>query len=120
MGLNIYCNAMACAKQDKFFSFRKSMVLEALEKGIKPTARRFDTSKNTKWVRRFQKEGNDGLIDRRSGPNYIPHKTSKDEEEQVVKIRKTASCYGARRLKYFFNLKPSVGAGNLHEKLFDS
>ena len=103
---------MACSKQDKFFSFRKSMVLEALEKGIKPTARRFDMSKNTvrKWIRRFQKEGNDGLIDRRNGPNFIPHKTPKSEEENIVKIRKIAPCYGAKRLKYFFSLRPSEGA----------
>lgn len=69
-------------------------------------------SRNTvrSLVRRFQKEGNDGLMDRRSGPKNIPHKTSLETESQVVKIRKEVPCYGARRLKYFFRLPASVGA----------
>ena len=112
MGLKIYSNFMASVSKDKYFTIRKSIVLEALEKGIKPTAFRFNMSKNTirLWLRRFQSEGNDGLLDRRSGPNRIPHKTSLALEKQIIAIRKTASCYGARRLKYFFNLTPSIGA----------
>jgi transposase len=103
---------MRCASKEKYFTLRKAVVLEALEKGIKPTAKRFNMSKNTirLWLRRFQEEGNDGLLDRRSGPNHIPHKTSKTLEEEVVKIRKIAPCYGAKRMKIFFDLKPSVGA----------
>lgn len=112
MGLKVYTNFMLTVSKEKRFTIRKHIVLEALEKGIKPTAKRFNMSKNTirQWVRRFQSEGNDGLLDRRNGPKYIPHKTSLEAENQVVKIRKTASCYGARRLKYFFQLAPSVGA----------
>jgi len=112
MGLKIYSNFMASVSKDKYFTIRKSIVLEALEKGIKPTAFRFNMSKNTirLWLRRFQSEGNDGLLDRRSGPNRIPHKTSLALEKQIIAIRKTASCYGARRLKYFFNLTSSIGA----------
>jgi transposase-like protein len=49
--------------KDKHFTTRKSIVLEALERGIKPTAFRLNMSKNTirLWLRRFQREGNDGL-----------------------------------------------------------
>jgi transposase InsO family protein/transposase-like protein len=112
MGLKIYSNFMASVSKDKYFTIRKAIVLEALEKGIKPTAFRLNMSKNTirLWLRRFQNEGNDGLLDRRSGPNHIPHKTSLVLEKQIIAIRKTASCYGARRLKYFFNLTSSIGA----------
>jgi transposase len=112
MGLKVYSNFMASVSKDKYFTIRKAVVLEALEKGIKPTAFRLNMSKNTirLWLRRFQNEGNDGLLDRRSGPNRIPHKTSLALEKQIIAIRKTASCYGARRLKYFFNLTPSIGA----------
>ena len=112
MGLKIYSSFMRYAGKEKYFTLRKSVVLEALEKGIKPTARRLNMSKNTVrlWLRRFQEEGNDGLLDRRNGPNRIPHKTSKTLEENVVKIRKIAPCYGARRMKVFFDLEPSVGA----------
>lgn len=112
MGLKLYSSFMASTSKDKHFTIRKAIVLEALEKGIKPTAFRLNMSKNTirLWLRRFQIEGNDGLMDRRSGPNCIPHKTSLALETQIVAIRKTASCYGAKRLKYFFNLTPSIGA----------
>ena len=112
MGLKVYTNFMLNVSKENRFSIRKSIVLEALEQGIKPTAKRFNMSKNTvkQWVRRFQAEGNDGLLDRRSGPKHIPHKTPPAVEEQIVKIRKTASCYGARRLKCFFRLPSSIGA----------
>jgi transposase len=98
--------------KEKHFTMRKTVVQEALAKGIKPTARRFGMSKNTVrlWIRRFKVEGNDGLLDRRAGPNYIPHKTSQESEDKIVEIRKAAKCYGASRLKHFFCLAPSVGA----------
>ena len=69
-------------------------------------------SKNTVrlWLRRFQEEGNDGLLDRRSGPNHILHKTSKESQAEVIKIRTMAPCYGPKRIKGFFGLEPSVGA----------
>jgi transposase len=112
MGLQFYSTFMQCARKDKHFSVRKSVVQEALERGIKPTARRFGMSKNTVrlWIRRFKSEGNDGLLDRRAGPHCIPHKTSAEIEKQVLEIRKVVKCYGARRLKYFFQLTPSIGA----------
>lgn len=92
-----------------WFSMRKAIVFEAIEKGIKPTARRFNMSKNTLrlWLRRFKSEGNDGLMDRRNGPKHIPHKTSEAIEAHVLAVRRTASCYGARRLKHYFRLAPS-------------
>ena len=41
-------------------------------------------------------------------PFLIKHR--KSQENEVVRIRKIAPCYGAKRLKYFFDLKPSLGA----------
>jgi transposase len=103
---------MQCTGKEKHFTMRKAVVQEALAKGVKPTARRFGMSKNTVrlWMRRFQAEGNDGLLDRRAGPNRIPHKTSQETEDQIIEIRKVAKCYGAARLKHFFRLTPSAGA----------
>ena len=49
-------------------------------------------------------------MDRRGGPKHIRHKTSLGLETQIVAIRKMTPCYGAKRLKYFFDLSPSVGA----------
>ena len=112
MELIKYGNLMKLVSKEKYFAVRKSIVLEAQQRGIKPTARKFHMSKNTVklWLKRFQSEGNDGLIDRRNGPETIPHKTSQEEENKIIEYRLKASCYGARRLKYFFNLHPSVGA----------
>ncbi|MDR2539835.1 MAG: helix-turn-helix domain containing protein [Chlamydiales bacterium] len=68
---------MTSVSKDKHFTTRKAIILEALERGIKPIAFRLNMSKNTirLWLRRFQREGNDGLIDRRRCPNCISHKT---------------------------------------------
>jgi transposase len=112
MELTRYGNLMKLVGKAKYFTIRKTVVQEALKNGVKPTARKFGMSKNTVklWLKRFQCEGNDGLLDQRSGPLHIPHKTSQEMEEAVLRVRKTASCYGARRMKCFFDLKPSVGA----------
>lgn len=112
MGLKMYSSLMKKVCKDRWFSTRKAVAQEALEKGIKPTARRFNMSKNTvrTWMRRFLAEGNDGCIDRRNGPNHIPHKTSETLESHVVTIRRVAKCYGAKRLKYYFRLTPSISA----------
>jgi transposase len=112
MGLKIYSTIVSCVSKEKQFTIRKSIVHEALERGIKPVARRFNMSRNTvrTWIRRFQAEGNDGLMDRRNGPKTIPHKTSDNIEGQIVATRKKVPCYGAKRLKYFFRLEASVGA----------
>jgi transposase len=65
MELKIYSHFMASVRKDKHFTIRKAIVQEALERGIKPTAFRLNMSKNTirLRLRRFQREGNDGLID---------------------------------------------------------
>ena len=112
MELSKYGNLMKLAGKEKYFSVRKSIAIEAQKNGIKPTARKFYMSKNTVrlYLRRFLSEGNDGLIDRRNGPEHIPHKTSEIVEAKIVEYRTLASCYGAKRLKYFFDLAPSVGA----------
>lgn len=49
---------------------RLDMVHMALDSGFKPTARFFNTDRNTvrKWVRRYQLEGIKGLCDRNKRP----------------------------------------------------
>ena len=120
MGLSTYSIFMKGSSKVQLFSFRKSVVQEAQVKGIKPTARHFGIARNTvrDWLRRFETEGNKGLEDKRKGPNNIPHKTSKEEEKKVLEARNQAPCYGARRLKYFFNLNCSIGA--IHRILKDN
>ena len=88
MELGAYGNMMQIAGNGKYFSIRKSVALYAQKHGIKPTARKYYMSKNTVrlWLRRFKREGHDGLIDRRNGPHYIPHKTSKAEEKEIIRL----------------------------------
>ena len=38
------------------------------------------------------------------------HKTSQEEANKIIEYRLLASCYGAKRRKYFFDLQPSIGA----------
>jgi transposase InsO family protein len=40
-----------------------------------------------KWLKRFREEGADGLVDRSSAPQRIPHKTPADREAAVLSLR---------------------------------
>jgi transposase InsO family protein len=93
-------------------SFRLQMVRYAHEHQIKPTVAKFGMARNTlkKWLRRYEKEGVKGLLDKRNGPKNIKHKTPEHIEQQVIAIREHAPCYGAKRIKYFFNLPCGQGA----------
>jgi transposase-like protein len=55
------------SSQDPKFAVRYQMVMSALSKGICPTMRDFQCSRNTVrlWVRRYQQEG-------LAGPHQIP------------------------------------------------
>jgi len=94
------------------FSFKLDAVFAAQELGKKPAARKFKININTirSWVWRFNKHGKKGLMDQRKGPKNIPNKTSKEEEDHIIAIRKKIPCYGPQRIKYFFSIKCSVGA----------
>ena len=94
------------------FDVRLRMAQDALEFGIKPTARKWGISRATvrTWKRRYENEGKKGLQDQRKGPKVIPHKTSQEEELYILNARKQAPCYGPRRLKDFFGAKASLGA----------
>ena len=98
-------------KQHKFET-KKTIVFEAQKYGIKPTARKWGLSKNSvrTWLKKFNDQGNQGLIDKRKGPHFIPHKTPIEIELQVLEARKQVDCYGPRRLQYFFFLPCSTGA----------
>lgn len=100
--------------KDKGFVFgvRLQMVRYALEKGIKPAARTYTTSKNTvkKWVRRYNKRGIAGIEERSRAPHNIPHKTGKEIEEEVLRHRESKPGWGAKRLKRDFDLPCSHGA----------
>ena len=65
------------------FDLRLRMVKMAEERGIKETARLYNTTRNTvrKWLYRYRKEGLNGLKERSRAPKSIPHKIPQGEED---------------------------------------
>ena len=94
------------------FDHRKRMVQMALEIGVKPTARAFGTTPKTvrKWRDRYRAQGPPGLSDRSRRPKTCPHQTSSSDEAAVLAQRRKTPGFSAERLKYEFELRPSVGA----------
>lgn len=112
MGLTTYSMLMKGSSKLRIQEFKRKVVMNSQEEGIKPTVLKFGVARNTvrRWKRSFEKEGWQGLVDKRKGPRHIPHKTPLEEEQRVLKARSTAKCYGPINLRYFFDLKASLGA----------
>ena len=93
---------------------RLRIVQYAAEHGIKTTARRFGCQPKTvrKWLVRWRAANHSrkALEDQSRAPHSCPHKTSPQMAAHVLRERSKAPCLGARRLKDFCGLKPSVGA----------
>ena len=71
---------------------RLDMVHMALESGFKPTARFYNTDRNTvrKWVRRYQLEGIKGLRDRNKRPLNSPSKINQSDIDKITETCKWA------------------------------
>jgi transposase len=96
---------MICAS-NKNPTLRHQLVAYARKYGKKPAARQFGTTVKTvrKWVKRFDKDGVQGLEGLSRKPHYSPNKTPKDIEKLVLEHRSKAPCFGARRLIDEFEL----------------
>ena len=107
-----YCHMVYETSKKKQSFVRQDMVKYAQIHGIKPAARRFGCSKNTikLWQKRYQEGGIGALVNQRKGPNRIPHKLSKEDEEHIIKCRKQAPCYGPKRLRWGYGIQASEGA----------
>jgi transposase len=88
------------------YNHRLRLVQSARQRGIKPTARLFQTTVPTvrKWLRRYQQQGSRGLIERSRAPQHQPGKTPLLLEQQVVALRQQLPTFGARRLIREFDL----------------
>jgi len=109
MSLNYYDMVRS---KDKNFDVRLAMVKKARTEGIRKTAREFGASRNTVrlWLRRFEAGGPSALREKSRAPKSCPHKTSPYGERRIIESRHQAPCFGPRRLKDLFGLKPSVSA----------
>src|SRR2546428_10118545 len=88
------------------YNHRLRLVESAQQRGIKPTARLFQTTVPTvrKWLRRYQQQGPRGLIELSRAPHLQPGKTALALEQQVVALRQQLPTFGARRLIREFDL----------------
>lgn len=91
------------------YNHRLRLVESARQRGIKPTARLFQTTAPTvrKWLRRFQQQGPSGLREHSRAPHRQPRKTPAALEQQLVALRQTLPTFGARRLIGEFDLPVS-------------
>lgn len=109
MGFTGYTMAIKGTSKEHRLHVKQQVVRYAQVHGIKPSVRKFAIHRNTirTWLRRYEEEGINGLLDKRNGPNNIRHKTPESVEQLVVAIRLQAPCYGPKRIKHFF--EPSCG-----------
>ena len=91
------------------YNHRLRLIESVRQRGIKPTARLFQTTTLTvrKWWRRYQQRGLSGLQEQSRAPHRSPQKTSAEIEQQVVLLRQQLPTFGAARLKREFDLPPS-------------
>lgn len=98
---------------DEQILVRQQIIRYAQRHGNKPAARHFGCNVRTvrEWRKRFDSGGTRALTNRSRAPHRCPHKTPKAVEDEVIAKRKSAKCYGPKRLKYFNpSLKVSTGA----------
>lgn len=98
--------------KDHKFSWRLQLVMYAHAHGNRAAARHFLTTPKTvrRWRERFRAHGRAGLRERSRAPRRCPHKTTPAQERRILAARRQIPCFGPRRLKLMFGLKPSVGA----------
>src|SRR3989338_6795359 len=82
------------------------MVHKALEIGVKPAARLFQTFPSVvrKWIKRFKTEGYRGLADRSHKPHHSPRETPKYMKEQLVALKGKYKRLGAEQVRVLENL----------------
>jgi transposase len=97
---------------DHKFDLRLRMAKHAKTHSIRDAARVFACSRNTVrlWLRRFEAGGRSALRERSRAPKSCPHRTSPHQEKRILAARDQAPCFGPRRLKLLFGLRPSTGA----------
>ena len=94
------------------FNLRLQMVTKAKQTSISEAARLYGATRKTirKWLRSYNLYGLAGLKDKKRAPKRIPHKMRKEEEAQIIELRKKHPSWGARRLKERYKLTPSYSA----------
>lgn len=79
-------------------------------------AREYGTTRKTvtRWLKRYEKEGEKGLKDKSRAPNSIPHKTPKEVEDKIEEIAKDKKLsIGQDRVKIVLETKEGIHLSTL-------
>jgi len=105
-----YYDVMRQSKDPK--QFRYLMAISAIEDGIKPTARDFNTTPKTvrKWRDRWLRKGWKGLDDQSRTPHH-PHRfISRNMRTRVIQLKQKLKSWGAQRIREQYGLHISEKA----------
>lgn len=89
---------------------RKRMVDTYLQTGsIRRTAALWHTSRQVvrKWVRRYQQQGEEGLVDLSRRPHISPRQTPAEVEQRVLQARGRTG-FGSRRLAWYLQREQGI------------
>ena len=99
-----YYHVMKQSKDKKHWRYQ--MVQKAIQTGVKPAAKEFNTSPSVvrMWRDRFKKEGYSGLADRSRRPHHSPRETPQHTKEYIIKLKNTYKRLGAEQVRVLENL----------------
>ncbi len=84
---------------------------------ISQLCRRYAISRKTayKWIRRFDREGLDGLSQRSTRPHQSPYQTPQHIEEAILTVRRKHPAWGARKIRHWLIQHTGQARVALHE-----
>ena len=98
-------------KEMDSMSLRKEFVILAQQEGsnIRELCRRYRISSRTayKWLKRYQEEGEAGLVDRSKRPKHSPKRTAESMEEEVLKKREETG-WGGRKIAHILRQEEKI------------
>lgn len=102
-----YYQIMRQSKDKKHWRYQ--MVQQALKNGVKPTARKFNSSPPVvrKWRDRFMQEGYAGLADRSRRPHHSPNETPQHIKDHIVALKAVYKRVGAVQVRALEGLPQS-------------
>ena len=99
-----YYHVMKHSKDKKIFRYQ--MVQKALEIGVKPAAKLFNTSPSVvrMWRERFKTDGYSALADRSHKPHYSPKTTPEHVKKYIINLKAKYKRLGAEQVRVLENL----------------
>jgi len=100
-------------KETTAMSERIKFIKAVMEGGsdISSLCQKYGISRTTgyKWLRRYKKEGVEGLKEKSRRPYHSPNQTSKEIEQAILQIRSKYPCWGGVKIKAYLARKGLQG-----------